>query len=247
MSDEQGPMRQHDRTYQSSGRKRKAYVVDDETVECPCPSCHPTKRRKSRRTVRRHMKGVGLGPGPNDVDLGPAEGIDDGPAGQPIAEPPWTEGVSPSVVSQFTASAGNMTVGALITLALAVQLRHHLSGLASLTFIEGFICASLAALPLLAARRQFKSLSTTRAAGALVPCPRVRRVCQGARGREPLPGLSSGPLRWQGDASPCHPPPPPPHPHTHTPPPTHRGVNRVHCRIAHGGGHPTGPSLQYDT
>ena len=80
--------------------------------------------------------------------------------GLPIADPPWTEWASPSVVSQFAASAGSMTFGALITLALGAQLRHHLSGLASLAYIEGMVCASLAVLPLLALRKQFKSLST---------------------------------------------------------------------------------------
>ena len=145
----------------AEGRQKRRYEPDHERVACPCSRCVESGGEPvTKRTMRRHLSEEPIKRGPDDLDPGgdvdPESQVGDDQAG--VEQPSmWSD---PTLASPFLASAGPMTFGAIITLMLALQLRFHLTGLSMVTVCEAMICASLALLPLMKMRRQFKALST---------------------------------------------------------------------------------------
>ena len=144
-------------------------------AECPC-GCG--KRGLSQRQVQRHRRfqqlgGLGNVPDGGRDDVGPADAdLDEAAAGLPPVdrgdddvEPGARAGVGLPPEHSYLWEpllqlVNILTVGALLTMMLALQMRFHMSGIATITVMECMVAVSLAAVPILKARGEFKRLYT---------------------------------------------------------------------------------------
>ena len=150
-------------------RKRNRQLGVD---SCPC-GCGATDL--SDRMKYYHLAGRGLPVADTEADhcddVHLEQGLDVVPGAEDDVESggdgaPVDAGVDfyqhANIHAEFTSDmrrvVGVLTMGALVTLVMALQLRHHLTNTAAEAMCQFAVCVSLATLPLMRLKRAFASL-----------------------------------------------------------------------------------------
>ena len=232
-------------------RKRKRSAQED-TSTCPC-GCGATDL--SERTKYYHLAGRGLHVADtkadhgDDVDLAPSFDVEHGHgdadddvqhdgAGAAAAGsvPNQSAIIADAFMSDMRRVVGVLSMGALVTLVMALQLRHHLANAAAEAMCQILVCVSLAALPLLSMKRTFARLFYPTATDVLF-CPRecVGLVGGGLGASATCPGCGEQMTDRKG--VPAHVSPHPcvfsRTPHTHVHHRTHFRADHDHVLCAH--------------
>ena len=163
-----GPSRH--RNNQSSRKRKRNPQVGDNSCPCGCGVTDLSDRTKYYHLAGRglpvadteadHCDDVYLEPG-LDVVPGAEDDVQPGGDGAPVdgADDFYQHADLPAqFMSDMRRVVGVLSLGALITLVMALQLRHHLTNSAAEAMCQFAVCVSLATLPLLRMKRAFASL-----------------------------------------------------------------------------------------
>ena len=167
-----------------------------------------------------------LGGGEDDVQ---ADG-DDAPADAAGADHYQSANISEAFMSDMRRVVGVLSMGALVTLIMALQLRHHLANAAAEAMCQLAVCVAVATLPLLSMKRSFARLFYPAATSVLF-CARECVGLVGAIGASATyPGCGGEMTDRKGVAAHVSPhlyEHPPHHTHTHT-----HAHNATHAHMA---------------